>query len=392
MPLFILLLLALSPLALLAASPQVESSPQAESTVASRPEAACSRIPDKAGRAGMAAVPLPAADDRSMPVVMMTGGANFPYAKPGATTPAERGQKVFYDEVLVMTPPSSCASCGSAPVQAGRLPYPIGYAAFAPSDKGMVVAGGCNMGGHLACVTRVQLCNGRVLTEALPDLPVSLAYPAFAVLDGQLYVMGGQEKPDSTVCLNRCFVLNLRDTDAGWKETAPLPGEGRMLAAAGVLNGQIYVAGGCSLHPDSKGQAERTYLKSILRYDPATSRWSEAGELPETLVGAANPMPAWEGSLYLICGDPGNYYRASLAGKAPAVHPGQNRTVYSLTVDRNASPDRKTNLSCRRAGENPVGIATAPAVSVGNTVYVISGETHPGIRTPLISTFTLNAQ
>lgn len=386
MPFLIVLLLALSPLALLAASPQAESS------VESRPESSCSRIPDKTGRAGMAAVLLPAGGDRSMPVIMMTGGANFPYAKPGATTPAERGQKVFYDDVLVMTPPSSCASCGSAPVQAGHLPYPIGYAAFASSDKGMVVAGGCNVGGHLARVTRVQLCNGQARTEALPDLPVSLAYPAFAVLENHLYVMGGQEKPDSTVCLNRCFVLNLRDIDAGWKETTPLPGEGRMLAAAGVLNGQIYVAGGCSLHPDSEGQAERTYLKSILRYDPATRRWSEAGELPETLVGAANPMPAWEGALYLICGDPGNYYRASLAGQAPAVHPGQNHTVYSLTVNKSASADRKTELSCRRVGENPVGIATAPAVSVGNTVYVISGETHPGIRTPLISTFTLNAQ
>ncbi len=382
----ILPLLALAPLALLAAPVQ------AESIVESRPEAACLRIPDKTGRAGMAAVLLPAGDDRSMPVVMMTGGANFPYAKPGATTPAERGDKVFYDDVLVMTPPSSCASCGAAPVQAGHLPYPIGYAAFAPSDKGMVIAGGCNMSGHLARVTRVQLCNGQVRTEALPDLPVSLAYPAFAVLGNQLYVMGGQEKADSTVCLNRCFVLNLRDTNAGWKETTPLPGEGRMLAAAGVLDGQIYVAGGCSLHPDSKGQAERTYLKSILRYDPATRQWSEAGELPETLVGAANPMPAWEGELYLICGDPGNYYRASLAGQAPAVHPGQNRTIYSLAVGKGAQPDRAAALFCRRAGENPVGIATAPAVSDGNTVYVISGETHPGIRTPLISTFTLNAQ
>lgn len=380
-------LFSLFSLALLALAPTASGA-----VVAPAPEAASPCIPDKVGRAGMAAVLLPANDNHDMPVALMTGGANFPYAKPGATTAAERGDKVFYDDVFVMTPPSACAPCGSRPVSVGHLPYPIGYAAFAPSEKGMVIAGGCNARGHLSSVIRAELCQGGIRTEALPDLPVSVAYPAFAVLEGKLYVMGGQEKADSVVCLNRCFVLDLQDTNAGWKEIAPLPGEGRMLAAAGALQGEIVVAGGCSLHPDSKGQAERTYLKSILRYDPAANQWYEAGELPETLVGAANPMPSVDGSLYLICGDPGNYYRASLAGKAPAVHPGQNRTVYALTVGKRQSPSFNAVVSCRLAGENAVGIATAPAFSDGKTLYVISGETHPGIRTPLISTLTINAQ
>lgn len=366
--------------------------PLEAAAVASLSEEAFPRIPDKVGRAGMAAVLQPANDNHDMPVVMMTGGANFPYAKPGATTAAERGDKVFYNDVFVMIPSSACAPCGSRPLPAGRLPYPIGYAAFAPSKKGMVIAGGCNASGHLSRVIRVELCQGQVRTEELPDLPVSSAYPAFAVLGDKLYVMGGQEKADSVVCLNRCFVLDLQDTNAGWKEIAPLPGEGRMLAAAGALQGELIVAGGCSLHPDSKGQAERTYLKSILRYDPDTNQWSEAGELPETLVGAANPMPSVDGALYLICGDPGNYYRASLAGKAPAVHPGQNRTVYALSLWKKESPSADAVVHCERAGENAVGIATAPALSVGKTLYVVSGETHPGIRTPLISTLTINAQ
>lgn len=340
----------------------------------------CQTIPDPVGRAGMAAVLLPPNANHDMPVIMMTGGANFPYAKPNAKTPAERGDKVYYPDIAVMMPPGSCAVCDSAPMNAGRLPQPIGYAAFAPSDKGMVVAGGCNARGHVSSVTRSELYGGSARTEALPDLPVTVAYPAFAVLDDKLYVLGGQEKAESTTCLARCFALDLKDTDAGWKELAPMP-EPRILAGAAAVDGKIYVAGGCSLHPDAKGAAERTYLTSVLRYDPATDSWESVdAPMPESIVGAANPLPVVDGKMYVICGDPGNYYRASLAGKAPAEHPGQNKTVYSF---------EPATGQWTKEGENTLGIATCPAVPYGKAIYSISGETHPGIRTPLISTINI---
>lgn len=340
------------------------------------------RIPDKIGLAGMAAVALEPGADRTMPVIVMTGGANFPFAIPGAKTPAERGEKMFHADVAVMFVPGACDACESRPMKAGRMPYAVGYAAFAPSEKGMVVAGGCNAQGHLADVTRVDVVGSQVRSEALPDLPVTVAYPAFAVVDGKLYVFGGQEKADSVTCLSRSFVLDLEDTNAGWKELAPMPGDGRMLAGAGTVDGKIYVAGGCSLHPDAKGQAERTYLKSVLCYDPANNTWStDLPEMPESIVGAANPLPSIAGSLYVVCGDPGNYYRASLAGKAPAKHPGQNKTVYSFTP---------ATGEWSKEGNNSIGVATCPAVATDDAIIVISGETHPGIRTPIISTLNIS--
>ena len=214
----------------------------------------------------------------------------------------------------------------------------------------------------------------------LPDLPTTIAYPAFAVIGTKLYVMGGQEKADSVTCLSRSFVLDMAAPNKGWQELARMP-EARMLAAAGVIDGKIYVTGGCSLHPDAKGAAERTYLKSTLCYDPATNTWSTAADMPETIVAPATPMPAMRGGLLLLCGDPGNFYRASLADNAPADHPGQNTTIYSFDPCRNA---------WTVAGQNSIGIATAPAVKVMGTVFIISGETHPGVRTPVISTINLS--
>ena len=331
-------------------------------------------ITDKVGRAGMVASLVRTAEGGR---VLAIGGANFPNAKPGAKTPAERGAKVFYDEILSFNPAD-----GSCAVLA-KLPYPIGYAAHTSKGRSMVIAGGCNMEGHVATVTRI-LADGS--TEALPALPVTTAYPAFVQRYDKLYVFGGQEKAESVTCLSRTFVLDLKNTAAGWKELAPMPGEGRMLAVAGTSvgtwdDGKIYVAGGCSLHPDAKGTAERTYLKSTLCYDPATDTWTQVADMPETIVAPAGPMPAIRDNLMLICGDPGNYYRASLVGKAPADHPGQNTTIYAFNIDRG---------TWAVAGKNGIGIATAPAVNVIGDIYIISGETHPGVRTPVISTLNLS--
>ncbi len=355
-----LLSLVCAALALLAAPPSPADAPLG--------------IHDPVGRAGMAATLQTSNENHDMPVIMMAGGANFPYAEPGATTPEQRGAKMFYNDVAVMLQPDSCAACGNVAMVAGKLREPLAYAAFAASEKGMVIAGGCNAQGHTNMVQRVELYGGRVRSELLPDLPVSTAYPAFTTLEGKLYVMGGQETAEATTCLARCFVLDLTDTNAGWRELAPLP-QGLMLATAGTLDGNIYVAGGCSLHANARGQAERSYEAATWCYNPETNAWSRAADLPETLVGAANPMPMQGGRLLLLGGDPGDYYRASLRGEAPATHPGQSVRVYSF----DGSSWRQEPLAL------PLGIATAPAVSSGEKVFIISGETHPGLRTAAIT-------
>lgn len=332
----------------------------------------CGRIPDALGRAGMAAVGLSEGGDR----MMMAGGANFPHAQPGARTAAERGAKEFYADVWVACPDGSLLS-------SALMPYPVGYAAFAPIRGGMLVAGGCNASGHLSRCVGVRLGeNGRVGCFSVPDLPLSVAYPAFAVQENKLYVMGGQERADSVECLSRVFALDLSRPEDGWKELASMP-DARMLAGAASVNGRIYVAGGCSLHPDAQGKAERAYLNTVLCYDVASNTWSCLEQtMPETMVGAPNPLPVADGSFYIVGGDPGNFYRASLAGQTPAEHPGQSATVYSFTP---------ASGRWLREGENSLGVATAPSVQFGNTIHTISGETHPGVRTPIISTINIES-
>lgn len=329
------------------------------------------RISDSVGRAGMAAVLLPAREGQSEPAIVIAGGANFPHAKPHAQTPEERGAKAYYSDAAIAT-----LSKNGKPMQfrtIGQLPRPSAYAAYASTAQGFLLAGGCNEEGHSAKVTRTALHDMQLVSEALPNLPKSIAYPAFALVGNRFYVIGGQETETSTEALSSCYMLNLDNINAGWKELAPMPG-GRMLAAAAVHDGLIYVMGGCSLHPDAKGQPERTYLSEVLCYDPCSNTWARVqADMPETLVGVATPLPVLNGKIYVIGGDPGNFYRSSLIGKAPARHPGQNKSIYTFAP---------ASSTWQKVGELPEGIATFPAVQLPDALITVSGEILPGVRTP----------
>lgn len=328
----------------------------------------CHKVLDPLGCAGMVAAEMPMEYGGSQ--IIMAGGANFPGDKPSSNV---QGPKVFHDEVDVLSP-----TLGGV-TRIGKLPYAVGYAACASTDKGMMIAGGCNADGHLNKAIMVRYYRNKFKVKELADLPIPVAYPAFAEMDGKLYVFGGQETADAVTALKRCFVFE----NNAWRELAPMPDDGRMLAAAGVVKGKIYVAGGCSLHPDAAGKAERTYLASVLVYDPATDSWSRTSDMPETIVGMATPLPTFAGKLYVVGGDPGNYYRATLAGNPPATHPGQNRAVYAFNPEGGF---------WSKEGDNTVGVATAPCVRIGNTIYTVSGELRPRVRTPLISAVRLNEE
>ena len=73
-------------------------------------------LPDTAGRAGMVAGTV-TEDDGSQSVIA-AGGANFPQAAPGASTPEERGPKTYYQDIFKLR--------NGQWSKAGTLPVPLG--------------------------------------------------------------------------------------------------------------------------------------------------------------------------------------------------------------------------------------------------------------------------
>ena len=343
-------------------------------------------IPDASGRAGMAAAVV---HDQGGQFIIALGGANFPDGLPW-----ENGKKVFYKDILKMK--------DGKWAKIGELPSPVAYAASSSTSKGMIIAGGCSEAGHSNQVFLIQP-DGKFI--ALPSLPKTLAYPAFTTLNNRLYVIGGQEKEDSTTASKSIYLLDLNNIDpanpekATWetlknrdKQTAcELPTEGSILSTASALNGKIYIMGGCSLSPDSEGIAKRTYLDKILVLNPTSQdeRWlKEEAKLPFPLAGSATPAPAREGKIIIIGGDNGSHY-----GKTPQTHPGQTNAVLVYSPKDKTWETSKNNASIPEQwikGPGKIGLATAPALIMGNTLYTISGETAPGIRTAAVGGASLS--
>jgi uncharacterized repeat protein (TIGR01451 family) len=105
--------------------------------------------------------------------------------------------------------------------------------------------------------------------SSVAPLPVGLSGAAVAAARGKLYVFGGDN--------NSGAVDTTYEYDPAtetWTPKAAMPGGPRSYAAATVLNGRIYVAGGW---PD---------LRTFEEYDPATDTWTTKAPL---LIGRQSP-------------------------------------------------------------------------------------------------------
>lgn len=315
-------------------------------------------FPDPVGRAGMAAATVRLADGSEG--ILVAGGANFP-----GRAPWNGGEKVFHADIVLLRKVDGAWVWSKV----GDLPEPVAYAAFGPCKEGLVIAGGVNAEGHLAAV-RVITPEGKVSNRR--PLPVTLAYAACATDEGRLLVIGGQSTPTSTEANPFFGMLNLRDPAPSW-EVRPWLANGRILATAGVVDGKLVLAGGCSLKAGPDGKPFRTYLSDTRVFDLGsdTSDWESASTpgpgLPFPVVAACGPAVALGDNLVLIGADDGSHY-----GKPPADHPGQRGDILVL------NPHEAT---VEAAGKLAIGCVTTPAVMLGSDIVIISGETKPGVRT-----------
>ena len=117
-------------------------------------------------------------------IMICAGGTNFP-EKPML----EGGAKTWTDRIFTLSPGENEWK------EAGTLPVPYAYGASASIREGLLCIGGCGKEGHRKDVYLLNLAEGTVTTHPFPSLPIALAYTAAAVLDGKVYLTGGCERP-----------------------------------------------------------------------------------------------------------------------------------------------------------------------------------------------------
>jgi len=138
------------------------------------------------------------------------------------------------------------------------------------------------------------------------NMPIALHHIALAEVGGKIYVFGGFKYPDSGPAAWQPVdsVWEYDPAADSWKPLAPMPTK-RGSPNAVVVSGKVHVIGGAGLHPGSKetvvhpARPHRS-LDTHEVYDPATNSWSVKQSMPTARNHAAAGFV--NGKIYVIGG------------------------------------------------------------------------------------------
>ncbi|XP_027077475.1 F-box/kelch-repeat protein SKIP6-like [Coffea arabica] len=152
--------------------------------------------------------------------------------------------------------------------------------------------------------TLVPNCqNPQKLIFPLPRNRVQPVGPALAVLGPKIYVIGGAF---DGIPSNSMWVYDCRFNR--WEE-GPRMKVGREFAGAGVVDGKIYVLGGCVVD----GTAQSMDWAEV--FDPVTGLWTTVPSPVEVRLKRMHASVVMEGRVYAMAGRSGEVYDVGVVGK-----------------------------------------------------------------------------
>jgi N-acetylneuraminate epimerase len=287
--------------------------------------------------------------------LLVLGGANFPDKYPW-----EGGTKTWWSTLY-----SYDLQTGKWTVYDDFLDRPLAYGVSISLPEGLLCIGGCD---RTQCSDNVFLIKKEedsfvIDSVSYPSLPVPLANATGAMGDNCIYIAGGQETMVNEQSTHHFYMLDLMHKERGWQEMPDWNGPS-LSYAVGVAQGErFYLFSGRSYAPD-EAMVEHTegYV-----FEPGVGKWSKMiGSFP---VMAGTGIPYGEDKILLFGG-------VEEILPTSSEHPGFSRKLRVVSTSTNSLVD---SLEC------PYHIpVTTNVVSVGNQVFIVSGEVQPGIRTPFI--------
>lgn len=125
------------------------------------------------------------------------------------------------------------------------------------------------------------------------NMPLLSHHTALVEIKGKIYVIGGFTKPEKgpTAWVPIDNLWEYDPSADSWKALAPMPSK-RGATMAAVWGGKIYVIGGASAHPGSKGGVvhparPHRAVDTNEVYDPATNTWETRQTMPTARNHAA---------------------------------------------------------------------------------------------------------
>ena len=284
---------------------------------------------------------------------VIAGGANFP-----DMTSGKRGGKRWYKDIYLY-------DGNDWRIFHDALPEAVAYGVSISLPQGILCIGGCNDRQCTKEVYLLSLKNGEPVITQWPALPVPLANAAGCLVDGRIYIAGGNESTSPAKASKNFFMLDTAHPDSGWRILPEWPGPARGYAvAAAQSNGQdncFYLFSGRNY--DGGEEQTWTIHRDGYCYNPRLEQWTGIdGDFP-VMAGTALPF--------------GTNHILFLGGKSsdPDMSDNALRLYHTVTETITETRIEKSKLTL------PV---TTTALWDGDEITIVSGETAPGLRTPVL--------
>lgn len=287
-------------------------------------------------------------------LLIVAGGANFPDG-----LPSQGGQKHWWGDIYTYSPTDGWQRFDNA------LPYPVAYGVSIEIPEGVLCIGGCDAKRCFSKVFIISIEHGKPIIKNYPPLPVGLANAAGAMVDGKIYVAGGTESMTPQKATRNFFRLDPAALSKGWQPMEAWDGEARSYAVAvAQSNGMdncLYLFSG----RDLEGDGPWNVLSDGWEFNPSTAKWRRIeGSFP---VMAASAVASGTNHIIIF----GGRDSANGADNRIRLYHTVTGTMHEVEVDSVTLP------------------VTTTALKHDNHITLASGETAPGVRTPVILSGTL---
>ena len=149
----------------------------------------------------------------------------------------ESGVKLWLNDVQVYDTGTDRWRAGPA------LPEPLAYGPFAQSESALEIFGGTGGATVSRKIWRIDSSLDRWMPAG--DTPADLLLSRAARIGRRVFLFGGcADVADLTRCTDAVWMRQDRDP---WRQVAKLPAGRVALSAAAVLNGRVFLFGGCSM-------------------------------------------------------------------------------------------------------------------------------------------------
>lgn len=311
--------------------------------------------------------------------MIVAGGCNFP------DIPAsEGGKKVYYSEIYAINMKNKDEGWKLL----GKLPHNAAYGATVSIKDALYLIGGENENGKLNSAYKISINSktGNLDMEAFTSVPEGITNLSGIAIGNDIYITGGLTDTNK----NSMYRISAVSLDK-WEKLPVYPGNKRVQSILlGNGKDELYLIGG--FQPQTK-KKDGILSDDVLCFNVEDLSWKKIVELPYDESGDKRCLVGGSGIAYkdkLILTGGVNYtiFRDAINGKSPVDYLKKPVEWYKFNDDL-LIYDFKGNTWT--VINDLKGMAKAGGVLLehDNCLYMICGETKPGIRSNEIVSLSL---